>query len=265
MKQRHTHQFSNDSQPWNNRGISLIELMIATAIGLVITVLAINYLTSNLKTRNVNAAYATMKDNGALSLYFLARYTRGAGIETTPINGSTNISSGNCEPNQPWCTQDLSADADRLAIRKVFPDDMEACNGEISPKGDELVEIFSVLETNDYKALVCQSYSLSNNDWLGTDEKRVLQTGIDDFQVMYFETGQASPVSAANVTNWGNIHGIEVAFIANSEIPAHLEALNQNLSILNAGTRTFNDRLARHIFQTSIAFNNMLLTETTIE
>lgn len=239
------------------QGLSLVELMIATAIGLIITVLAINYLTHNLRTRNVNAAYVNLKDNGAVSLYFLARYTRESGLKTIPVFGDRSKAQGGCDASNPWCTQDNNSQSDRLAIRKVFPNDgLTACNGEVSPKGEELVEVFSMLQTADYKALVCQSYSLTDNSWLGSNTKRILQTGIDDFQVLFYEKNKITPVNANDVSDWGNIQGIEVAVLADSEIPAHLTSVKQAFSVLDRNTLQFDDRQARHIFQTTIEFNN---------
>lgn len=247
------------SQPYS--GMSLIELLIAMAIGLVITTLALNYLTSNIRTRNVTAAYATLKDNGAVALYFLARYGRSAGLQTTPIYGDLNIPGGECETSNSLCTLEEENGPDRLAIRKIYPDDTQACNGEPVLQGEELLEILSYLETADYSALVCQSYSLANNDWLGSDHMRVLQTGIDDFQVLYYETDAIEPVAANAVTDWNTIQGIEVALLVNSELPAHIQPVNQTFQLLDRTPLKFNDRLARQIFQTTIAFNNAVLID----
>ncbi len=243
-------------------GLSLIELLVGTAIGLSITVAAINYLTTNLKTRNVNAAYSNMKDNGSIALHFLARHTRGAGAQTVPVNGSKSISSGNCETEKAWCTLESKSEPDRLAVRMVYPYESQACNGETALENSEIVEIFSILKSQDYSALVCQTYDLSNNAWLGSDQKRVLQTGIEDLQVEFYIFGQATPVNASAVSDWSLVQGIEVNVIATSEYPAHMESTAQTLISLDSNNKYYNDRFARHIFGTTIAFNNQLLAET---
>ena len=248
-------------KPCRNSGLSLIELMIAMAVGLMITVIAMNYLISNIKTRNVNAAYSTLKDNGAVALYFLAHYGRSAGLETVPIYGDTSATGGLCNATDPKCSFESTTVSDRVAIRKLYPDETIACNGEIVPAGEELVEIFSLTSTADYDALVCQSYSLTSAAWLGSDNARVLQTGIEDFQVQYYIKDTPTPVAADAVTNWNSVQGIEVAVLANSELPAHVQVIDQRFVLLDRDKTTFTDRFARQIFQTSIAFNNAALNE----
>jgi len=243
-------------------GLSLIELMVATAIGLMMTVLVINYLSANLQTRNMNAGYNRMKDGGALSLYFLANHTRDAGLKTLPIYGDATKTNGECNPVADNCTNDTDSAFDRLVVRKIYPEDTIACNGEALAENVEVLEVISVDVSTDGNFLVCQSYSLTANDWLGgTDAKRVLQAGIDGFQVQYYEKGLAQPVNGRSVTNWGNVAGVEVMVLANSQTPAFLKVRASRFKLLDSTELPFNDRLARQIFQTTIAFNNQLLNE----
>jgi len=237
-------------------GFSLIELMVATTIGITVSILTINYLSFSMKSRDLNAAFATLKDNGAVGLYFLAKYTRSAGLKTIPIMGDTAKTHGACTPNTDFCTMNSNTSSDRIAIRKIYPENTIACNGQPVDGLAEIVEVFSVFDFNDYTALVCQSYSLATNQWLGSDHKRVLQTGIDDFQVQYYEQGMPAPVNADNVLNWGAVQGIEIALLANSEVSAYSSPIEQYFSVLDRAEQEFVATVERQIFQTSIAFNN---------
>jgi len=246
------------------RGVTLIELLIATAIGIILSVLAINYFSLNVKTRDANSAYATLKDNGAVSLYFMTFFGRSAGIQTIPIYGDVSILNGECSKVMDYCTFDSKIGSDRLAIRKFFPVHTQACNGQIAYEKEDFIDIFSI-ETNDnYSALVCQSYSLTDQEWLrGSSRKRVLQIGVEDFQVQFYQPDTTQPVNAELVTDWGRVQGVEVAFLANSEVPAFTQKSNKRFKLLDADIKSFNDRKARQIFQTTIAFNNQFLEEIT--
>ena len=237
----------------------MVELMIATALGLVISLLAVNYLLTSLQSKSINASYSYLKDNGAVGLYFLAKYARSAGIDTVPILGDDGITAGACKPADLFCSMNSNSTADRFAIRKVLQEDSVACNGEPITLLTEIVEIFSLQDFGDYKALVCQSYDFNNKQWLGSSTKRVLQNGIDDFQVAYYLADEIEPKNADDVTSWSNVQGVEVSILANSQVESYNQNYQQSFVLLDRSAQSYNDRLARQIFQTTIAFNNKVL------
>jgi len=240
-------------------GFSLIELMVASSIGLIMTVLVIDYFASSLQSKQANGAYNTMKDAGALALYYIARNSRDAGINTIPIYGDSSIANGGCTPDQDFCSRDTNEAFDRVAVRKIFPDHVDACNGIYLEAGDEVVEVVSVQLIDNVNTLVCQSYSLATNSWHGSADYRVLQGHIDSFQVRYFQRGQPLPVPGVAVTDWDAIEGMEIALVINSQVRAFNSNRARSFKIFESETLNFNDQFARQIFQTTIAFNNQLL------
>ena len=248
------------------RGISLVELMVAMAVGIVISGLAMNYLYRNLQTRNVNAAYSNLKDNGAMGMQLLIKNSRegglNAGIPLVAIMGDSDITGGLCSPAaDTFCTLNESDASDRLAIQMSFPIEHVACNGQTAAAFETIVEVFSITRSTDYDALVCQTYSVTQGTWLNTDQRRILQTGVQDLQVQFFQNGFNQAVNASEVSDWNLVQGIEIALLASSEIPARLESMVQNFNLLDRNVQRFEDRMARHIFQTTLAFNNKLLEE----
>lgn len=81
--------------PRRQRGVSLVEIMIAITVGLVLTAGVIQVFVSNKQIYRVQEALARLQENGRFAVDFLTRDVRGAGFlgcagYTTPIVNTLN-------------------------------------------------------------------------------------------------------------------------------------------------------------------------------
>ena len=243
-------------------GVSLIELMIAAAIGVTLILLSFDFLIQNTNNKRVNAAFSIMKDNGTIALTTMARYLRPAGIHQMgaipPIYGDSTILGGLCDNRNDFCTRDNSNDSDRIAIYKQYPHEYTSCNGVALERNVPIIEVFYLETIQDVSTLVCRSFDITTQQWF-SEPLRVIQTGIESMQIQYFERNVMSAVDADNVTSWYNIEGVDIAVLASSQQSAFTENQTKDFQLLTGDSITFSDRMARQVFQLSIVFNNKSL------
>jgi len=104
--------------PRHQRGVSLVEIMIAITVGLVLTAGVIQVFVSNKQIYRVQEALARLQENGRFAVDFLTRDLRGAGFvgcagNTTPIvntlNNATSLLWNFASPMQGFEATGMSA------------------------------------------------------------------------------------------------------------------------------------------------------------
>ncbi|MGL6070894.1 PilW family protein [Craterilacuibacter sp.] len=137
------------------QGLSLIELLVAMALGLIITLfLSALFIRSNTTTRNLDQG-AQMADSARFALNEIGRITR----QTAFIPGKVNASAalGAERTDHSWSdkvTFSYNVENSRVASDNTMRD----CSGTIVNAGDGMViNEFMVEESNGVRRLVCKS------------------------------------------------------------------------------------------------------------
>lgn len=248
------------------QGISLIELMIASALGIILMAGVIQVFiaskTAYLKTESIGKA----QEHGRFAMDALTRSARLAGYwdYSTGANGIVGATPlpfvpGCATANGP-CTQDGSGynNSDRLAVQLDSPDNKD-CNGNAPPLNRVIVNVYWIQEDGfGTPSLYCRGYDPLSNSWIGTPQPYV--SGIDSMQVLYGAYSTAGDhihyVNASRVTDWSRIHAIKIAILSTSDESRHSSLPERSYVLLDAAPLTFSDGQSRHIFSATVFVAN---------
>ncbi|WP_272493072.1 PilW family protein [Atopomonas sediminilitoris] len=245
----------------SQRGLSVVELMIALVLGLILMTGIIQvFLTSRL-TYATNEAMGRLQENGRFALDFISRNARNAGY-IDPINLANlpdPLPRSNC--SDICLGDDTGTNTDRItfAMQPVLQDgNRYSCSGDLVTTANAVI----------YNSFYVENGSLWCN-WgeVGQPKKtaKEIVSGIDSLRVLYgvsASTNSSSAsqyVPASRVSDWSLVRSVRIAVLANSVekiSPAPAGGLNYYLldaPPVNQG----NDGLARQIFSTTIQLKNI--------
>lgn len=251
-------------------GLSLVELMIAMALGLLLMTGVIQVFLSSRQTYAANEAMGRLQENGRFALEFIARSARLAGY-TDPIFGGNKpqtLVPDNCNGfPAAICSITPPPPSGTDTVSFVFQPPLSAdglrrdCQGAIV--GDNTLIVSQYLISGG--ALSCRSYNLNTSTWISGPTAQELISGVDSLQVLYgISTGGDSRsanqyISADRVTtgnNWNNVRAVRIAVLANSVDTLTPAPADRNFVLLDAAPISFTDNRARQIFSTTIHIKN---------
>jgi len=88
--------------PRRQRGVSLVEIMIAITVGLVLTAGVIQVFVSNKQAYRVQEGLARVQENGRFTLAFITRDVRGSGFLGCAGNATPIVNTLNDKTSLPW-------------------------------------------------------------------------------------------------------------------------------------------------------------------
>ncbi len=247
-------------------GLSIVELLIALALGLLLMTGIIQVFIASRQTYATNEAMGRLQENGRFALDFIARNARNAGY-VDPINIDNlpaPLSTSGCGAYCIGDNTDTNSDRITFSMQPVLQDGQRySCTGDqVTPPA-----------VTNVKAIIYNSFYVSNGSlWCTWGEvgqaakpPKEIVSGIDSLRILYGVAASANSDSAAryipasNVTNWSQVRSVRIAVLANSIdkiTPTPASSLNYYLldaAPINQG----NDGLARQIFTTTIQLKNI--------
>ncbi|WP_430461669.1 PilW family protein [Thalassolituus sp. LLYu03] len=266
------------------KGLTLIELMMASTLGLIASYFIMNIMITSARTAHLSEGISQSQETGRLVMSWLKDSVINAGYESNYLNEESP------EPLMSVCTgattppadnancifdTDLNANAgDRLAIRRTAGGlnpstrDIQTCGGEalaasIINGQEEVSDVFWVsLNTadtdtsNDYQ-FQCVTYDKDGNR-LGTAQ--TIANGIESMQILVgigdSEGNVTNFVSPSDVTDWKSVVGVRIALLAREFGNSTLEDERRIYGLLNSEPIEFKDRTARYVQNGTIWFPN---------
>lgn len=260
-------------------GLSIVELLVALALGLLLMTGVIQVFLSSRQTYAANEAMGRMQENGRFALDFIARGARQAGyVEpiyaggkplpivrpacsglpgTIPTALCTTQGAGNASDTVGFVMQPTVADGAR-----------RDCLGNTIAEDDVLIinhfEIIPATATTP-AALGCRAYKFNGAGapgWTSGPAAQELVSGVDSLQVLYGvntagDSRSANQyVSADRVTDWSKVRAVRISVLANSVDTLTPAPANRNFALLDASPITIADNRARQIFTTTIQLKN---------
>jgi len=226
------------------RGLNLIELMIAVVIGLFISLMVVQYLSTSSKLFRQQGVDSNLESNATFAISYLSQFIRQAGT-FNPIGTDVPFFSGFCGGNDP-----------------------NDCVGNVTDADERITNVFSVIGSE----LFCRGYSVTNRDWLGAGESLI--SGVDQLQVLYGVSNDDGEVDqyvdasrvAENANSdeeellaWDRIRSVKLAVLVSDGTNAGTEkAEARQYQLLDAPEIEFTDRISRKVFTTTITINNKL-------
>lgn len=272
------------------KGMSLIELMIAGILGMIITYFIMNIMITSTRTATQSDGLAQAQENGRFILSWLHTESRRAGFIPGVINERIQPFADLCAGANP-APPDNDADctfesddqiSDRIAIQRTFSDvtprDSLDCTGVdltgVRSNGDVLTDVYWVerdfaqagVATDDAydDVLRCVTYF----DGVRTSDAQVIASGIEGLQALYGVRPLADPDRQTNVNNylqlnqmpqpvdWDSVRAIRIAILTRSFGENTLAQAPRSYILLDADPMTFDDQIARHIQSVTVYLPN---------
>lgn len=220
------------------RGFTLVELMVAMLIGLILTLAALQVFLTNQRTFALQQALTELNEDGQLAIRYMVADIRRAGQGDDVL--------GAVEP--VWLEQasDGGSGNDTLAIQYWG---LDTCTGEQFVDPTEVQSIYSISNTGE---LQCTS----NGETAG------LLTGVESFQVLYgidtADDGELGPIQYVNAGSLDEdsiVVAIRVGLLLSSDSFNQGEATARNYWVLDQQAST-NDALLRRVYSTSVQLRN---------
>lgn len=160
------------------KGFTLVELMVAIALGLLIVAAGLAIFLNSLKNSRLQQSVAQVQDGGIFGLEYIANHVRLANygnVENRNLNDQTvkggvvfttglptqtniNLAIGNANATTAFANtivtifsglSNVSLASDQLTIQFVAPTDMQNCVGENVRKGDRVVQRYFLRQENN--------------------------------------------------------------------------------------------------------------------
>lgn len=188
------------------RGMSLIELMIAMLLGSMLIAGAVKIFSSNTQAFRLQQQVSSVQETARLTMELLQADLRRAGQGGalppgwTPVRGWNDWSAAGSSPG-------LLAGSDVLQVGYQAPEAMTDCEGNAAQVGDTIINMYSVgRDTNpDIAALFCDGRVIGT---AGTTNGAgfpgvALLRGVESFQVNFGWQGPA-PAGRPSVNGYGS-------------------------------------------------------------
>lgn len=265
-------------------GFTLIELMIASLIGLVVMAGMLNLFITTNKSVTLSDAMSQNQETGRFAMDYLTKFIRRAGYTedftefTPPLYMNTPLIS--CSPAsaeyEACSVNDLNGiRGDRLGIPYYVGtgEVSSSCTGTNVNGPNAIVNVFWVSADaagNTDRELRCRTYSRSTGAWL--DNAVSIINNVESFQV---QIGIAANESDRHSSRYVSldvvetnsllnlVRGIRVAILTtsqDSQTPGKLQSNKQvrTYGVLDADYMVFDDGNLRNIFSNTIELPNMI-------
>ncbi len=266
------------SQRANQRGLNLIELMIAVVIGLFISLMVVQYLSTSSKLFKQQGVDSNLESNATFAISYLSQFIRQAG-SNSPIGSDVPFFTGSCRGSDPGdplnpCTynSDVIGESDQIAVQMVpssrVPGDQRDCVGNEVDEGERIANVFSVVDSE----LFCRGYSVTDSAWLGDGESLI--SGVDQLQVLYGISNaegvvdqyvDASRVAGDGLSDleeqlaWDRVRSVKLAVLVSDGTNSGTEKPEaRQYQLLDSPEIEYTDRVSRKVFTTTITINNKL-------
>lgn len=247
------------------RGISLVELMVAMAISLVLLLGIVQILLGHRGSFDSQQALAGLQQRGRLASFVLENaiayagyYPIQTGMHQVPAPESVfsaSVISGTNE--DPSTSRAPDEDSDTIRIRFRAAGQLANCIGsQVGATHDTETADFK-LRVDDDNDLVCTIYDAAGN----ASYTRNLISNVQTLQIRYgLDTdGDGSVDHYSNApANWDDVRSVRVQLLLTSETRALPAATPQKYVFADGQTVKVNDRHARYMVDETIALRNLL-------
>ena len=274
------------------RGMTLIELMVAATLSLIIVFFITNIMINSGRTALQSEGLAQAQENGRFILSWLQSNVRTAGLPY-PSNASqeriqpfADRCSGSIVPpaDNSDCSFDSTASniSDRLAVQRTFINDTDLrseqserdCTGSTIttvPDGETITDLYWVettpadIDSSGYgNELFCATFYNGKV----VNSAQAIASGIDGMQVLYGVRDGANKEYRSNVNrfvslgdlgpniDWSTIGAVRIAILTRSFNEQATSRNKRSYILLDAAPVTFEDSVSRHIQSTTIFLPN---------
>jgi len=234
-------------------GFNLVELMIAVVIGLFISLMVVQYLTTSSKLFKQQSADSNLEANGTFALSYMSQYVRQAGTHD-PTGTDVPFYIGDCDGKVPTFTDDPCTyntdqlgNSDQMSVQ-MFPFNLLDCTGQVVEEEHRIANVFYVEDNSLY----CRGYDVTD------------RSCNDDGQVdRYVNASSVADESGSDVEKlqaWDRVRSVKLAVLVSDGSDTNTEFNDDErlFQLLDSPEIAFNDRVPRKVYSTTITINNKL-------
>ena len=269
-----------------NSGFSLIELMIATLIGLfILTGIATSYVSSKKASTNRNE-FSALEDNGRFALETISKVIEHTGyspVRNTPefqfITALSPVVVDNCSDGSKNVVdlniiKTTSDDSSGDSIGVVHHSDSNLftdCAGDVIPVVCRLNPALTASPFPEASKIYSSFYVDSVNNNLMCAGSRgakpeIVAEGVENVQYLYgvdmvddavVKADRYIPASLVG-SGWNNVVSVQIAILVRSLKPVKSVSESKQFTLLNEQITTPSDRYLRSVFSTTVYLRNTL-------
>jgi len=222
------------------KGVNLIELTIAMAIGAIILLGMTSVYSSSKKASTVQNGLSRVQENGRFVMEFLTRDIRMAGYPSIFGPQAFNIAT---------TVEGPAGTSDRITLQYNKPTPAATdCNGnDVEP----IINKYDIqVNASNIPGLFCNDIELIE--------------GIDSLQILYGLDTDSTPDNVANTYitannvagRWDRIISVRISVLANSITQSSNVITRDTYTLLGSDITGFNDNRARRVFNATIMLRN---------
>jgi len=251
----------------NQKGISLIEIMISLVVGLMLTAGVIQIYAANKQTYRVADATARIQENARFALELLGRHIRMAGYRQDVTQSTTDafpvLTGGTLNTAFSTAGQIISGmngAIDNITIRYLGNDDgtIKTCSGSNASSNQIINERFFISGTT----LKCgpEIFQQDGTQIVGYNAQPLLE-GVENIQITYGIDNNGDGTAdrydlSTGVTDWNQVVSVRISLLLQSA-EDNITTAPQSYTFNNA-TVTPADRRLRRVFTTTVGLRNRL-------
>ena len=238
-------------------GLSLVELLIAMALGLLLTVGALQMMLSSQNLYRTTDSLSRIQESGRFALDFLAKDIRMGGyntLEPAIFDGACNTFSS--------CTADGGGTAsDRIGIRLSSTQDVDCLGNAVT---DEVVNVYYLQTVTGVSSLYCGGFVPSTGVW----NTQPLINGIENLQILYgikksdtkgYFQFVEEYVPASAIVDFSTVATVRIALLVNNgQVNGNGDIALRSFTLLDSPQQSFNDKHQRQIYTSTISINNAI-------
>lgn len=261
--------------PGRQRGLTLIELMIAILIGIFISLMVVQYLATSSRMFKRQGVDSNIEQNASFAVSYLSKYIRQAGSRD---GHGTEIPffNGDCGVFSPCTAQADGADgtdpnSDRVAVQMFLDTGGRDCAG--NPAAGQIANVFYIDEEvtgSGVTSLFCRGYDVAGNSWIGAGGTAIID-GVEQMQVIYgvadaseqiysyVSSDRIPAVGGSMAAGWDQVRAVKVALLVSDGYQSATETTaNRNFQLFDGAPVNFNDGINRKVFSTAITINSKI-------
>lgn len=259
------------SLSYHQKGLSLIELLIAMLLGLMLTAGALQMMLSSQQIYQATDTLSRIQENGRFALNFLSKDIRMAGYNTDEDPSEIAIGKifwdGACGASNPCTTNGAGSDSDQIGILMDPSNDLDCQGNAVASENTVIANVYYIddPENDQISSLYCHGYDLSTNTWVNNSTAQPLVDGVENMQLLYGITSPTannmitSYISADDVIDWGQIGAVRVSLLLNNgQAAGNSNNQVRNFNLLDADPIMATDTHNRQVFATTITINNII-------
>ncbi len=254
----------------SQRGLSLVEVMVALVVGMILTAGLIQAFQSHKLSHQANQGFSMLQENSRFSMDMIGRYLRLAGYRDaspntleedfpTSINGTlmASVPAGRVING----VNGSSGTPDSITIRYLGSvlGTSDNCLGSTLVAG----QVTNVRFFIQNKKLICKAEILDVNTGavVSAAAEEILADGVDDMQILYGldddNNGSANRYrDASGVTDWQDVVSVRVVLLFNTVIAVETSDIEQKFVLAGTNSGPYKDRLRRRVVGVTVALRN---------